>query len=107
MFRPLSNAVAIRPDAEPWGERKAGSLYLPDREKKEHAELGTVVSFGAGYRNKDGSFSALPLRAGDRVLFAYYGAEPHEIDGEKLLIVPCIHVYAVIEAESVADPACG
>lgn len=97
MFRPLYNAVVVREDAREHREQKRGILYVPAPDKKEHAHTGTVVSCGRGYMNSDGSLSPLEVKPGDRVIYAAYGGEEHEIEGEKLLIVPMAHVYAVIE----------
>jgi chaperonin GroES len=97
-FRPLYNAVVLREDPAAT-DQKVGSIYVPETaQRKEHAAIGTVIAIGNGYVGKvSGELLPLSCKPGDRVVYAAYAGEEHEIEGQKVRIVPEVHVYAVVE----------
>jgi chaperonin GroES len=86
--KPIGERVLLRPQhAE---ERTQGGLYLPPTtETKKEGEVLAVGTFEDG--------KALPLKAGERVLYGGYSHDEFEINGEKLVIVEYKDILARIE----------
>ncbi len=110
MFRPILNAVVIRP--EPEAELTDGSFLLPaGAEPKGHWRQGTVVSVGEGHRankgRRRGEHLGCDVAVGDRVFYhpglfrhedkIYRPYDRFDVDGEELDIVAEEHIAAVIE----------
>lgn len=80
----LFDRVAIKVDApeETWGN---GPILKPDIAKVDpDRPRGTVVAVGPGGVSDEGVQVDMFVRVGDRVIFQKYGAQPIEVDGEKL-----------------------
>lgn len=72
----LTDRVAIRVTVE--GERKEGSIFVPDT-AKGHPNEGRVIAVGPGWLDKKGRFHATELQVGDYVVYGPFDGE--EIDG--------------------------
>jgi chaperonin GroES len=77
--KPLGDRILVKvTDAE---EKTAGGILLPDT-AKEKPQVGEVVSVGAGKRNDDGSFQALEVNVGDKVLYSKYAGTDLKLGGD-------------------------
>ena len=94
-FRPLHDRVVVRRVGS--DEKTAGGIIIPDTAQEKPSE-GEVVSVGPGGRGEDGSFIAMDVKAGDRVLFGKWSGTEVSIDGEELLIMKESDIMGVIEA---------
>jgi len=94
-IRPVDERVLLQV-AEP-EERKVGGIIIPDT-VHEKPQIGKVVALGDDVLNKD--VERLPLskilKVGDKVLFAKYGGNEVEVDGEKYLLVNRSDILAVL-----------
>jgi chaperonin GroES len=86
--RALHDRVAIRVTVE--GERKEGSMYVPDT-AKGHPNEGRVIAVGPGWRDKKGRFYATTVKVGDYVVYGPYDGEERDgimyIREDKILYV--------------------
>jgi chaperonin GroES len=101
-FRPLHDRVVVRRVGS--DEKTAGGIIIPDTAQEKPSE-GEVVSVGPGGRGEDGSFIAMDVKAGDRVLFGKWSGTEVSIDGEELLIMKESDIMGVIEATKKAKKA--
>jgi chaperonin GroES len=101
-FRPLHDRVVVRRVGS--DEKTAGGIIIPDTAQEKPSE-GQVVSVGPGGRGEDGSFVAMDVTAGDRVLFGKWSGTEVAIDGEELLIMKESDIMGVIEATKKAKKA--
>lgn len=92
-LRPLGNRVAVKRIS---AEEKSGDIIIPDSAKEKPME-GIVVSVGQGNRLKDGSFEAIDLKIGDRVVFPKWAGTEFRHAGEDLLIIKADEIHAVVE----------
>ena len=72
-------------------EKTKSGIYIPETAQEKKKE-GTVVSVGT---RDDGK--ALPLKAGDHVIYGGYSADKVEIENEDYVVVPFKDVLAKIE----------
>jgi chaperonin GroES len=82
--KPLQDRVLIERVEEE--TKTAGGIIIPDNNKEKPAQ-GKVVSVGTGYRNQDGSTSALEVKAGDVVLFGKYSGTEVKVEGKDFIIM--------------------
>ena len=67
--KPLGDRILVKvSEAE---EKTAGGILLPDT-AKEKPQVGEVVQVGSGKRNDDGSYQAVEVKVGDKVLYSKY-----------------------------------
>ena len=92
-FQPLNDRMVIRRVENE--EKSAGGIILPDSAKEKPME-GEVLAIGKGFRNDDGSFNALDVEVGARVLFAKYAGDEVKIDGEEYMILREDDILAVV-----------
>ena len=90
---PLGEKVIVkRLEAE---ETTAGGIVLPET-AKERPQQGRVLSVGDGRLLADGTRVEPQIVEGDRVLFASYGGEEVDVNGEELLIISEDEILAVL-----------
>jgi chaperonin GroES len=82
--RPLQDRVLVKRLEEE--TKTAGGIIIPDNHTEKPIQ-GEVVSVGPGYRNQDGSFRALEVKAGDKVLFGKYAGTDVKVEGADFLIM--------------------
>ena len=93
MFKPLSDRVLIRRDAE---EEQVGSIILSaSAQTKPHT--GTVVAVGPGRLNDKGERNPLICKLGMQVAFGKYAGDEIDVDDETHLIMRESEILGWIE----------
>ena len=92
--KPLQDRVLVERLEEE--KTTAGGIIIPDN-TTEKPQQGTIISVGPGYRNDDGSFAALTVKAGDTVLFGKYTGTDVKLDGKELLIMKEDDILGIIQ----------
>ena len=82
--RPLHDRVLIKRLEEE--TKTAGGIIIPDNHTEKPVQ-GEIVSVGPGYRQDNGSFSALEVKKGDRILFGKYAGTEVKIEGSEFIIM--------------------
>jgi len=83
-IEPLDDRVVVEPmEAE---AKTKGGIVLPDS-AKEKPQQGKVVAAGPGRTLDNGERATLPVKKGDKVLYAKYGGTEIEIDGTTYMIL--------------------
>lgn len=88
-IKPMGERVLIKQHKKE--EKTAGGIYIPESAKEEQKE-GEVIAVG---QYKDGK--ELPLKKGDKVLYAGYNSEQIEINGEKHIFIDFKDILAKIQ----------
>jgi chaperonin GroES len=82
--KPLSDRVFVKvSEAE---EKTAGGIVLPDT-VKEKPQVGEVISCGSGKRNEDGSYQAMEVEVGDRILYTKYTGTDIKLGNEDYVLL--------------------
>lgn len=82
--KPLGDRVLVKvSDAE---EKTAGGILLPDT-AREKPQVGEVVQVGSGKRNDDGSYQAMEVKAGDKVLYSKYAGTDLKLGTEEYVLL--------------------
>lgn len=82
--KPLSDRVFVK--VSPSEEKTAGGIFLPDN-AKEKPQIGEVAAVGPGKRNDDGTYSALEVKVGDKVLYSKYAGTDIKLGGEDYVLL--------------------
>ncbi len=93
-IKPLGDRVVVKPIEEE--EVTKSGIVLPDT-AKEKPQKGEVVAVGSGKLLENGERVPLEVKEGDIVVFAKYGGNEIELDGEEYVILSERDLYAVIE----------
>ena len=94
-IKPLSDHILIEPIKEE--EKTKTGILLPETAEKERPEQGRVIAVGPGKKGKDGKFTALEVKTGDKVLFTKYSPNEIKIDDKEYLIAREEDILAIIE----------
>ena len=94
-LKPLGDRVIIKRDEV---ENTTASGLLIAAASKEKPQTGVVLAVGEGKMDKDGNMVAVPVKAGDRVLYGKFGGTEITIDGEEVLILRADDLFAVYTA---------
>ncbi len=89
ILKPIDDRVVIKLD-EKTTEKKVGNLYIPDS-AKEKPQMGEIIAVG-----NDEELQEI-VKVGDTVLYAKYGGNEVELDGEKFLIISRSDILAIVE----------
>lgn len=92
--KPLQDRVLVKRVEEE--TKTAGGIIIPDNHTEKPSQ-GEVIEVGPGYRNKDGSFSSLTVRKGDRILFGKYSGTDVKVAGTEFLIMKEDDILGVIQ----------
>jgi chaperonin GroES len=92
-IRPLYDRVLVKRLAHE--ETTKGGIIIPDTAKEKPLE-GVVHAVGLGRRNKNGEFTPMPVKEGDRVLFAKYGGTEIKIDGKEYKLLNADDILAIV-----------
>ena len=91
-LKPLGERVIVKQDEAE--ETTASGLYLASN-SKEKPTTGVVLAVGEGKLTDDGKYLPMPVKEGDRVVYAKYGGTEIENEGEKVIILRADDIYAV------------
>jgi len=93
-LKPLDDRVVIKQsEAE---EKTTGGIILPDT-AKEKPQIGTVIETGPGKLLDNGNRAKMSVKKKDEVIYAKYGGNEIEIDGEKYVILRESDIHGVVE----------
>ncbi len=92
-IKPLQDRIVVKRVEEE--TKTAGGIIIPDSHAEKPAQ-GEVVAVGEGYRNENGSFAALSVKVGDRVLFTKYAGSEVKLEGIEYLIMKESDVLGVL-----------
>lgn len=91
-LKPLGDRVIVKQDE---AESATASGLLIASETKEKPQTGVVKAVGEGKLDKNGNMVAVPVKAGDKVLYGKYGGTEVTIDGEELVVLRADDIYAI------------
>ena len=84
-FVPLGDRVLVRRADEE--ETSEGGIVLPGSAAEKPSQ-GEVLAVGPGKTNDKGEIQAVPVKAGDMVVFGQYaGSNTVKVDGEELVVL--------------------
>ena len=93
-LKPLDDRVVIKQsEAE---EKTSGGIILPDT-AKEKPQIGTVIETGPGKLLDNGKRGKMSVKKKDEVIYARYGGNEIEIDGEKYVILRESDIHGIVE----------
>jgi chaperonin GroES len=93
-LKPLDDRIVIKQsEAE---EKTTGGIILPDT-AKEKPQIGTVIETGPGKLLDNGKRAKMSVKKKDEVIYAKYGGNEVEIDGEKYVILRESDVHGIVE----------
>ena len=92
--RPLQDRVLVKRLEEE--TKTAGGIIIPDNHAEKPVQ-GEIVSVGPGYRKEDGSFRALDVKTGDKVLFGKYSGTDVKVEGADFLIMKEDDILGVLQ----------
>ena len=91
--KPLGDRILVKiSEAE---EKTAGGILLPDT-AKEKPQVGEVVQVGPGKRNDDGSFQAMEVKVGDKVLYSKYAGTDIKLAADEYVLLRESDVLAAL-----------
>ncbi len=93
-LKPLDDRIVIKQlEAE---EKTTGGIILPDT-AKEKPQIGTVIETGPGKLLDNGKRAKMSVKKKDEVIYARYGGNDVEIDGEKYVILRESDIHGIVE----------
>ncbi len=92
--KPLKDNVLVKRIEE--ATKTASGIILPDSSKEKPSE-GQVIAVGTGYLNSDGSYRALEVKEGDKILFEKWGGTEIKVDGEDYLMMKEEKILGIIQ----------
>jgi len=93
-LKPLDDRVVIKQsEAE---EKTSGGIILPDT-AKEKPQIGKVIETGPGKLLDNGKRAKMSVKKKDEVIYARYGGNEIEIDGEKYVILRESDIHGIVE----------
>lgn len=81
---PLWDYVLVERFTTP--DKTNSGLYIPESVKGKHNE-GVVIAVGPGKRDKDGNYTPLTLKKGDRVYLADWSSNEVKLDGKEYQMI--------------------
>ncbi|QQE65165.1 co-chaperone GroES [Leptolyngbya sp. BL0902] len=82
--KPLGDRILVKvSEAE---EKTAGGILLPDT-AKEKPQVGEVIQVGPGKRNDDGSYQAIEVKVGDKVLYSKYAGTDIKLGSDDYVLL--------------------
>jgi chaperonin GroES len=95
MIQPLEDKVVIK-TIEEAQVTKSGIIITGDKEKPQEA---LVVAVGTGVTTKNGVHVPIPLKVGQKVIFAKYSGTEVRHDDQDYVIISYNDIIAVLEGE--------
>ncbi|MFH7242903.1 MAG: co-chaperone GroES [Spirulina sp.] len=82
--KPLGDRILVKvSEAE---EKTAGGILLPDT-AKEKPQVGEVIQVGPGKRSDDGSYQAIEVKVGDKVLYSKYAGTDIKLGSDDYVLL--------------------
>lgn len=94
-LNPLHDQVVVKrltPETQ-----TASGIFIPEV-AAEKPDQGIVLAVGPGRRTESGSIVPMTVTTDDKILFPKFAGQPVKIDGEELLILREMDIFAVLEA---------
>ena len=83
-IKPLGDRILVKvSEAE---EKTAGGILLPDT-AKEKPQVGKVIQVGPGKHNDDGSYQAIEVKVGDKVLYSKYAGTDIKLGSDDYVLL--------------------
>ncbi len=93
-LKPLDDRIVIKQlEAE---AKTTGGIILPDA-AQEKPQIGTVIETGPGKLLDNGKRAKMSVKKKDEVIYARYGGNDVEIDGEKYVILRESDIHGIVE----------
>ncbi len=92
-LKPMYDRIAVEPLEQE--EKTSFGIFIPDTAKEKPMQ-GKIIAVGDGYRNEDGTISALKLKVGDKVLYGKWSGTEIKHDGKDIVIMKESDVFAVV-----------
>jgi chaperonin GroES len=92
--KPLGDRVLVKIQES---ESKTASGIIIPQTAQEKTQTGVVVAVGPGTKNDKGVLEAVPVEAGQKVMYDKYAGAQVKIDNVDHLIVKVTDILAVIE----------
>ena len=93
-FVPLGDRVLVRRTDEE--ETSEGGIVLPGSAAEKPSQ-GEVLAVGPGKTNDKGEIQAVPVKAGDMVVFGQYaGSNTVKVDGEELVVLNENYILGIL-----------
>ena len=92
--RPLHDRILVQ-RLEETQEKSGGGIIIPDT-AKEKPQRGKVTAVGNGTTLDNGTWVALEVKNGDKVLFGKYAGTEVKIEGNEYLILREDDILAVV-----------
>lgn len=92
MIKPLADYVVLEKVPS---EKKVGSIVLTS--EKKQGNVATVVAVGEGKIDEKGNRIAIPVKAGERVIYREYSGTDYEEDGKKYLLLKGEDILAILK----------
>lgn len=92
--KPLHDKVLVKRLEEE--SKTASGIIIPDNSKEKPAQ-GEIVAVGTGYRNNDGTTTALDVKAGDKVIFGKYAGTEVKVAGNEFLIMKEEDILGILQ----------
>lgn len=92
-FKPLYDRIAVEPTSQE--EKTAGGIYIPDTAKEKPMQ-GKVLCVGEGYRNENGTISALKVKVGDIVLYGKWAGTEVKVGEQNLVVMKESDIFGII-----------
>lgn len=93
-IRPLAGEVLIYMDASE--EVSGGGIVIPEKHQ-ERSQFGQVRRLGLWKQSRRGSLVPFEVKPGDRVLIRPAVGRWLHSERERLKLVPCEHIEAIVE----------
>jgi chaperonin GroES len=94
-IRPLADRVVVKP-SEPEAQTKGG-IFLPDTASKERPMEGLILAVGEGRLDDSGQRVPMPVKVGDKILYAKYGGTEYRVEEVEYLILAEKDILGVIQ----------
>lgn len=93
-LKPLGDRLIVKQDEVE--NTTASGLYIAQKEK-EKPSTGVVIAVGEGKLDRNGNMVPVPVKEGDRVVYAKFAGTEVGIAGEEVVILRADDLYAVFE----------
>jgi chaperonin GroES len=95
-IKPLGNRLVVK--IEPEETKTSSGIYIPDTESSNSKpQIGEVMAVGQGSRLDNGSYAAMEIEVGNKVIFNKYSGTEIESIQDGCLVLREDDVMAIVE----------